>query len=95
MGIHPNVSILELASEFRYGDLEQALLTYSWMIKDLTRSEEERLKHFLQQRATSNPDGTITIRRDHPPRWTLIWWEKSTKSAQGGSTPSHGPHCNE
>lgn len=78
MGIHPNVTILELPPVFTYQDLDQAFLTYSWMIKELSESEEAKLKAFLASRATTNTDGTIDIARDHHPRWALIWWAKNT-----------------
>lgn len=87
MGIHPNVTILELPPVFTYQDLDQAFLTYSWMIKELSKPEELALKDFLASRATANPDGTIAIARDHHPRWALIWWAKD-----GVSSTTAGRH---
>lgn len=81
MGIHPNVTILQPESDFRFQDLDQAFLTYSWMIKDLSDTEELLLKQFLQQQSRPNSDGTISIPRQHPLRWALIWWEKAAETA--------------
>jgi len=78
MGIHPHVTILQLEPEFSYQDLEQAFLTYSWMIKDLTGDEEKKLRAFIAQQARPKTDGTIAIRRQTPPRWALIWWDKNS-----------------
>lgn len=76
MGIYPHITILELDQDFHYQDLEDAYLTYSWMIKDLTGEEEEKLKLFLKQKACPAADGRIAIHRQTPPRWALIWWAK-------------------
>ena len=80
MGIHPNVTILQPESDFSFQDLDQAFLTYSWMIKDLNSKEEQQLKQFLLKQASPNPDGTISIRRQNPLRWALIWWEKAIET---------------
>ncbi|MFV0438604.1 MAG: class I SAM-dependent methyltransferase [Desulfopila sp.] len=77
MGIHANVTILEQESEFCYHDQEEAFLTYSWMIKDLSAEEEGKLRIFIDQQARRQADGTITIRRQTPSRWALIWWKKT------------------
>lgn len=76
LGIHPNVTILELEKDLFFQDYEEAYLSYSWMIKDLTGNEEEKLKRYLEQKAQPTIDGRITIRRETPPCWALIWWAK-------------------
>lgn len=76
MGIYPHITILELDQDFSYQDLNQAYLTYSWMIKNLTEQEEVKLKQFLTSKARPATDGSITISRAFPPRWALIWWAK-------------------
>jgi len=80
MGIHPNVTILQPEPDFSFQDLDQAFLTYSWMLKDLDSNEEILLKRFLSEQSRPNPDGTISIPRQHPLRWALIWWEKADES---------------
>ncbi len=77
MGIHPNVTILELERELRFDNIDQALQSYSWMIKDLTTSEEHTLKRYLENTSTQNEQGRLVIHRDPPPRWALIWWDSS------------------
>ncbi len=74
MGIHPNVSILELEKELYFEDLDQAFLSYSWMIKDLTRDEEYLLKEYISHKAERTENGNLLIQRTPPPRWALIWW---------------------
>lgn len=81
MGIHANVSILELDRELHFGDLDQAMLSYSWMIKDLSADEEVRLRQHVRKTADFAENGSLVIRRDPPPRWALIWWQKDATSA--------------
>lgn len=89
MGIHPNVTILEPENQFHYQDLEQAFLTYSWMIKELTQDEENKLKLYLQQKALPTADGRIAIPRQTPPRWALIWWAKKDSADATLSRPQN------
>jgi SAM-dependent methyltransferase len=78
MGIHPNVTILELEKELYFEDLEQAVLSYSWMIKDLTPDEEHLLKEYITRKAVRTGNGNLIIQRTPPPRWALIWWAKNS-----------------
>jgi hypothetical protein len=89
MGIHPNVTILEPENQFHYQDLEQAFLTYSLMLKDLTEDEEMKLKLYLKQKALPTADGRIAIPRQTPPRWALIWWAKKHGADAHHSHPQH------
>lgn len=75
--IHPNVAIIELERELHFENLDQAYLSYSWMLKDITTEEETLVWNYLQRKAHSNKDGSITITRQSPPRWAVIWWKKN------------------
>ena len=59
-----------------FTDRDEALQTYSWMFKDLSAREEGALRRYLESRIISSEGGQITIRREHPPQWALIWWKK-------------------
>lgn len=74
--IHPNVTVIELDKEVHFANLDQAFLSYSWMIKDLTPKEETLVRGYLKQNARTEQDGSITITRHAPPRWAVIWWKK-------------------
>jgi len=89
MGIHPNVTLLELDRELHCRDLDEAYLAYVWMIKDINCDEEKRLKSFLERQAQPAPDGSIVIRRPIPPRWALIWWAKPPVADITDSTRLH------
>ncbi len=76
MGIHPNVTILQLEKNVTYLNMEDAMNSYSWMFKDITPDEIIRLEKFILSRSTTNSDHTLTIARDNPAKWALIWWKK-------------------
>lgn len=77
MGIHPNIDIIELEDTVRFDNIAQAMLSYSWMIKDITPAEEQKLLEFLEATAIIDPQGGLTIKRQPPPRWAVIWWPKN------------------
>lgn len=76
MGIHPHVEILSLGREVDFADLDEAVQAYVWMLRDLTDQEEEALRGYLASRIVRQEDGRITISRQYPARWALIWWNK-------------------
>lgn len=77
MGIHPNVSVMELDRELHFSSIEDAMLSYSWMIKEITSSERRDLKHYVESKAIFQKDGSILLKRNPPPAWALIWWVKN------------------
>ena len=76
MGIVAHVDILALEPELHFSDLEQALDSYRWMIKEMSAKEEALLTTYLESRITYHDDQSITLRREQPPRWAMIWWTK-------------------
>lgn len=77
MGIHPHVDILRLEDTSRYADIDTAFSSYAWMFKDLSTEEESRLRRYLKWKSRTCDNGRISIQRQTPPQWALIWWEKS------------------
>ncbi len=75
MGIYPDITVLQLEKELYFEDQQHALQSYSWMLKDLTSAEEERLKAYLADKARPHHGGGLVIERK-PPRWALISWAK-------------------
>jgi hypothetical protein len=74
LGIHPQISHIELESELRFSDLDHALQSYAWMFKELSGTEEQRLRNFLSDRIIEQQDDYIVIKRNHPQRWALLHW---------------------
>jgi SAM-dependent methyltransferase len=75
-GIHPNVTILDLERDVTYDSIEEAIKSYTWMFHDITEKELGILEEYIQTRVILAEGDTITVRRDSPPRWALIWWQK-------------------
>lgn len=79
MNIHANVEILELDRHVHYKDRNEALRSYSWMFKELQDDELKKLEKFIESRIVYSSDERIILRRNHPPRWAMIWWKKGTE----------------
>lgn len=76
MGIHPNVTILKLERDVPYPSMVDAMKSYSWMFGDITKTETLALERYLAGKIIHAEGEKVTIRRDSPPRWALIWWAK-------------------
>jgi SAM-dependent methyltransferase len=76
MGIHPDTTIMQLENKLTFANTEDALTSYSWMIKELSKDEEKKLIRYVESISETDKNGKVTIRRDPPPRWVLIHWEK-------------------
>ncbi len=74
--IHPNVEILQLANTVTFADMNEALESYKWMIKEMNANELAKLEAFLESRIIVSNENGITVHRRHPPGWALIWWKK-------------------
>ncbi|HBI14686.1 MAG TPA: class I SAM-dependent methyltransferase [Desulfobulbaceae bacterium] len=76
LGIHPCIDILHLERDIVFANMDEAVQAYGWMLKDLSPKEEDALRGYLVSRIIHTAGKQITIRREHPPRWALIWWRK-------------------
>jgi hypothetical protein len=77
LGIHPNLVILELEQEVEYASMEEAFNSYSWMFQAITPGESAALREYIASRVIAATGERLTIRRETPPRWALIWWTKT------------------
>ncbi len=80
LGIHPHVEILELNRDTLYASMEEALMSYCWMFRDLTTDEQNKLKEYLHSKTVPHQGDGIVIHRQFPPKWALIWWQIREKS---------------
>lgn len=78
LGIYPNVTILKLEQDMVYPSIEEAIHSYSWMFSDITPGEVLALEKYLTGKIIASENSQVTIRRDSPPQWALIWWQKET-----------------
>ncbi len=76
LGIHPNISVLTLDREITFSSMEEAMRSYSWMFSDITADETVALEKYLQEQIVKRGDNQLTLRRQDPPRWAVIWWQK-------------------
>ena len=77
LGIYPNVNILKLERDVEYSSMDEAVKSYSWMFHGITAEEHGALEKYLAEKTIHSDNNRLTIRRDTPPQWALIWWEKS------------------
>lgn len=76
LGIHPHIAVLTLDRELTFCSLEEALKSYSWMFNDITADETIALENYLQEQIVKKDYNQLTLRREAPPRWAVIWWQK-------------------
>lgn len=77
MGIYPNVTMLRPNPVTAYPSLETALDSYKWMFKDLSQKEEIALMEYVKKNIIrQGSDDSITVQRNSPVQWALIWWKK-------------------
>ena len=74
LGIYPNVTILKLDNHTTYMNMAEAVNSYSWMFKGITQEETVLLEKYISNRIVDTEDDRITVERDDPPQWALIWW---------------------
>jgi SAM-dependent methyltransferase len=76
LGIHPNLTVLELDREATYQSMDEAFASFSWMFQDLSTEEENLLRDYIESRITTKNTTGIVVKRQTPVRWALIWWKK-------------------
>lgn len=77
MDIHPCVNIISLEKTASFSSMTAAFESYSWMFKDLTGKEEQKLKEYIMGNSSTGKNGEIIVTRSYPSRWALIWWTKN------------------
>ena len=75
MGIYPNVTVLKPNPVSIYPSLEEALASYRWMFQELSPAEERHLLGYIEQNIIETTKSTITVQRNSPVQWALIWWK--------------------
>jgi SAM-dependent methyltransferase len=76
MGIHPNITVLTLDREITFNSMEEVINSYRWMFNDLSTTETIALENYLQNQIIKRENNQLTMRREPPPRWAVIWWQK-------------------
>jgi SAM-dependent methyltransferase len=81
MGIHPCIEVVQLEQDLIFPSIDEALESYSWMFKDISGREHEKLRKYISSRIIRSGKDHFVIRREFPPRWVIIWWEKIEDSS--------------
>ena len=76
LGIHANISVLTLEREMSFSSMDEAIRSYSWMFNDITADETMALANYLETQIIKKEAGRLTLIRQVPPRWAVIWWQK-------------------
>ena len=87
MGIHASVRIISLDREILFADLDDAMRSYGWMIKNMSASEESALRRHLKTKCRPADDGRIIIERGFTPQWACIWWSKADQRSSHPAIP--------
>ncbi|WP_457573516.1 class I SAM-dependent methyltransferase [Desulfolithobacter sp.] len=85
LGYRASVDFIELEKELHYSSFAEAIESYTWMFRDLTAEEKQRLEGYIRSIATFHDDGPVTIHRHHPPTWAFISWEPRQERNRGFS----------
>lgn len=75
MGIYPNVTVLKPNPVSIYPSIQEALASYRWMFQELGPAEEQELIKYIEQNIVETTKSTITVQRNSPVQWALIWWK--------------------
>lgn len=74
MGITPRLDYLEFDQQRRYADRQEAMDGCGWMVDELSDAEQQKLAAYVDERLSSNSDGTVTLSRSKPVKWAVIRW---------------------
>ncbi len=75
MGIIANISFITEDQMREYDSHETAQKSFTWMLNETTKEEEERLAAFLHKHLIRKGSKWIFDYKKTV-RWTVIWWEK-------------------
>lgn len=90
MKIFPDIHTLVLPNEKKFSSLDDAVEAYSWMLKNLTLTEEQALREYLQKHCQTSDTGQTHYSKRSVSRWAMIIWTKS--EGQNDVRTSTQPH---
>lgn len=75
MGVTPTLDYLEFDQQRRYADRNEALAGCDWMVDGCTAAERHGLERYVDERLSTNGDGSVTLTRRKPVKWAFIRWQ--------------------
>ena len=74
MQIFANLAFTCNSDEKTYGDVDEAVASLHWMIHEMNRKEEEKLRNYLYQNLVRE-NGRWKLPYRRTVRWAVIWWD--------------------
>ncbi len=79
MGIYANVTFIHEKNTRAFETHEAAVDSFKWMVEEMTRKEEDRLREYLREHLIHH-NGKWRLNCEMEVRWAVIWWEKGDLS---------------
>ncbi len=76
MNIVATMEVIEFDRKKNYPTIDDAIASFLWMFNELTSEQTKRLQGYIESISRKEPDGSLTVTRQSPPRWALISWKK-------------------
>lgn len=80
MGIYANVERLPIDTFREYESIEDAMDNGKFRIDLMDDEEKEKLKIFLKENLSKNPENGKLYNKDDKADWILLWWKKENKT---------------
>ena len=74
MGIFANLSFIRADRQKTYANVDDALADMRWMIREISPTEEEMLRHHLA-RTLVRDDDRWKLPYKKTVRWAVVWWD--------------------
>lgn len=81
MGIHAELMFIEEKNNKSFESRADAANSMRWMLDDMTPTEEQVLKDYLDEHLVPS-DGGWRMDYDRSIRWAVMWWRKESRSGR-------------
>lgn len=75
IGIYANLTFTTHRDDRTFANLDEAVSGLSWMVHEITDTERERLRAYLDT-ALVHDKGRLRLPRIRTVRWAVLWWDK-------------------
>lgn len=77
IGIYANLTFTTHREARTFTSLDEAVAGLAWMVHEITDTERERLRAYLDT-ALVRENGSLRLPRVRTVRWAVLWWDKET-----------------
>lgn len=75
IGVYANLAFTTHREARRFASLDEAVTGLSWMVHDITDTEQDRLRTYLDATLVRTEDA-LCLPRVRTVRWAVLWWDK-------------------